>query len=109
MREQEVDCFSRALDCDRSQIHVFDLLSGVPSVGVLDAVGIDADLETCDVVLTGEGRVDVQSSEGKLVHALASRAAAASSVAFVMQNPKPFSSTLLARMPSTVSSIVYGS
>jgi GMP synthase (glutamine-hydrolysing) len=31
MRPQEVDCFARALGCDRSAIEVFDLLAAAPS------------------------------------------------------------------------------
>lgn len=44
MRQQEVRCFARALGCDATQIAVFDLISGVPSLQQLDAV---------DVVLLG--------------------------------------------------------
>ena len=44
MREHEVQCFSRSLRCDRDQIRIFDLLSGVPSQRAMDEV---------DVVLLG--------------------------------------------------------
>ena len=54
MREQEVDCFSRALQCEPEQIGVFDLLSGVPSVHDLDRV---------DAVLLG-GSGDYSVAEG---------------------------------------------
>jgi GMP synthase (glutamine-hydrolysing) len=40
MREQEVDCFARALGGRREQIHVQDLLAGVPTPRQLDAVDI---------------------------------------------------------------------
>jgi GMP synthase (glutamine-hydrolysing) len=54
MREQEIDCFSRALACQPDQIQVYDLLSGVPTPGQLDAV---------DVVLLG-GSGDYSVAEG---------------------------------------------
>lgn len=54
MREQEVTCFSRALHCQPSQIGVFDLLSGVPSIEELDRY---------DVVLLG-GSGDYSVAEG---------------------------------------------
>lgn len=44
MRDQEVACFARALQCEPDQIRVYDLLSGVPTVAQLDEV---------DVVLLG--------------------------------------------------------
>ncbi len=44
MREHEVQCFSRSLRCDRDQIRVFDLLSGVPD---------ESELGEADVVLLG--------------------------------------------------------
>ena len=54
MREQEVDCFARALECRREQIRVYDLLSGVPTVEQLDQV---------DLVLLG-GSGDYSVAEG---------------------------------------------
>lgn len=54
MRRQEVDCFCRALHCQRDQIAVFDLLSGVPTADELAA---------CDVVLLG-GSGDYSVAEG---------------------------------------------
>ena len=54
MLAQEVDCFARALNCQRDQIRVFDLLSGVPTVAQLDEV---------DVVLLG-GSGDYSVAEG---------------------------------------------
>ena len=54
MRQQEIECFSRALECKPDQIRVFDLLSGVPTVAQLDAV---------DVVLLG-GSGDYSVAEG---------------------------------------------
>ena len=54
MRQQEVDCFARALDCRPQQIQVFDLLSGVPTVDQLNHV---------DVVLLG-GSGDYSVAEG---------------------------------------------
>jgi GMP synthase (glutamine-hydrolysing) len=44
MRGHEVSCFARALVCDEDRIRVFDLISGVPSRGVIDSA---------DVVLLG--------------------------------------------------------
>ena len=41
---------------------------------VLDAIGFDARLAAADVVVSGEGRIDSQSAEGKLVGEIASRA-----------------------------------
>ena len=54
MRQQEVNCFARALECEPEQIRVFDLLSGVPTVQQLDEV---------DVVLLG-GSGDYSVAEG---------------------------------------------
>lgn len=44
---------------------------------VLDAIGFDARLARADAVVSGEGRFDSQSLEGKVVGAIASRCAAA--------------------------------
>lgn len=44
---------------------------------VLDAVGFDARARAAALVVTGEGRLDSQSAEGKLVSAVARRGAAA--------------------------------
>jgi glycerate 2-kinase len=44
---------------------------------VLDAVGFDARLARCSGVVTGEGRLDAQTFEGKLVGEVAARARAA--------------------------------
>lgn len=54
MRQQEVDCFARAMDCRVEQIRVYDLLSGVPTVQQLDEV---------DIVLLG-GSGDYSVAEG---------------------------------------------
>jgi GMP synthase (glutamine-hydrolysing) len=54
MRRHEVNCFSRALQCDVDQIGVLDLISGVPSRTTLDLV---------DVVLLG-GSGDYSVAEG---------------------------------------------
>ncbi|GAB3675883.1 glycerate kinase [Angustibacter aerolatus] len=51
-----------------------ELVPGVPAV--LDAVGFDALLGGADLVLTGEGRLDAQTAEGKVVAGVARRAAA---------------------------------
>ena len=40
---------------------------------VLDAIGFDARLEECDLVLTGEGRLDAQTTRGKAVAGVARR------------------------------------
>lgn len=44
---------------------------------VLDALGFDARLTRADAVVSGEGRFDSQSLEGKVVGAIAARCAAA--------------------------------
>lgn len=44
MRGHEVDCFRRALGCGADHIEIFDLLSGAPTAGQIDAA---------DVVLLG--------------------------------------------------------
>jgi glycerate kinase len=44
---------------------------------VLDLLGFDRRLGECDAVISGEGRLDAQSFEGKIVGELASRCAAA--------------------------------
>ncbi len=54
MRQQEVNCFARALHCQAQQIKVYDLLSGVPTVQQLGQV---------DVVLLG-GSGDYSVAEG---------------------------------------------
>lgn len=54
MRQQEVGCFSRALAAPRENIRVFDLLTGVPEVELLESV---------DVVLLG-GSGDYSVAEG---------------------------------------------
>lgn len=54
MRQQEVDCFARALHCEANRIRVYDLLSGVPTLDLLDHV---------DVVLLG-GSGDYSVAEG---------------------------------------------
>lgn len=48
------------------------LRSGIETV--LDTVGFDSCLEQCDLVLTGEGKLDGQSLEGKTVAGVARRA-----------------------------------
>jgi glycerate kinase len=40
---------------------------------VLDAIGFDARLDGCDLVLTGEGRLDAQTTRGKAVAGVARR------------------------------------
>jgi GMP synthase (glutamine-hydrolysing) len=54
MRTQEIGCFARALHCSRTQIAVFDLLRGCPSLSQLTAV---------DAVLLG-GSGDYSVAEG---------------------------------------------
>ena len=54
MAEHEVSCFARALGCSEAQIGVFDLLSGRPEPGELEAV---------DVVLLG-GSGDYSVAKG---------------------------------------------
>lgn len=43
---------------------------------VLEATGFDALLENCDLILTGEGRIDGQTARGKVVAGVARRARA---------------------------------
>lgn len=52
--------------------HGADLRPGAPHV--LDRVGFDARMRACDVVICGEGRIDGQSLEGKIVAEIAARA-----------------------------------
>ena len=51
------------------------LCSGAQAI--LDAVGIDGCLDGADLVITGEGRIDAQSAQGKLISSLTARARAA--------------------------------
>ncbi len=51
MREQEVDCFRRSLQCDRDQIHVSSILRGVPTRRELDEIDM--------VLLGGSGDYSV--------------------------------------------------
>ena len=51
-----------------------ELISGIKTV--LDTVGFDELLEGCDLVLTGEGRIDGQSLSGKAIMGICGRAAA---------------------------------
>jgi len=50
------------------------LVSGID--WILDALPFDAELARCDVVLTGEGRVDAQTLQGKVVSGVLRRARA---------------------------------
>ncbi len=52
-----------------------ELVSGID--GVLDTVGFDRLLEGCDMVFTGEGRIDGQSLQGKVIFGICRRARAA--------------------------------
>lgn len=54
MRQQEVGCFARGLGCSPEQVHVYDLLRGVPDSEEIDAA---------DVVLLG-GSGDYSVAEG---------------------------------------------
>jgi GMP synthase (glutamine-hydrolysing) len=54
MRQQEVRCFTQAVECNEDQMHVFDLLSGVPSLEHLSHFDV--------VVLGGSG--DYSVAEG---------------------------------------------
>jgi len=51
---------------------------------VLDALGVDRRLRQAQAVITGEGRLDAQTAEGKLVAELARRAAAAGIPAYAL-------------------------
>lgn len=52
-----------------------ELVSGID--GVLDTVGFESLLEGCDMVFTGEGRIDGQSLRGKVIFGICRRAKAA--------------------------------
>lgn len=52
-------------------VHGAKLTAGAPYV--LDAIGFDAQMRACAVVVTGEGRLDRQTLEGKVVGELATR------------------------------------
>jgi glycerate kinase len=54
-------------------VYAADLVSGADAV--LDAVGFEALLAGADLVVTGEGRLDAQTAQGKLVAVVAQRAA----------------------------------
>ena len=56
------DCFARALECDRSQIHVFSILQGVPTRAELDEVDM--------VLLGGSGDYSVATGGSWLPAAL---------------------------------------
>jgi GMP synthase (glutamine-hydrolysing) len=62
MREQEVDCFARALQCERRQIHVLSILRGVPTRAQLDEVDM--------VLLGGSGDYSVAKGGSWLPAAL---------------------------------------
>lgn len=62
MRQQEVDCFTRALGCERSQIKIYDLLSGAPSEAALRAVDF--------VLIGGSGDYSVVAGGAWLEEAL---------------------------------------
>ena len=64
MSEHEVECFSRALRCERESIGVFDLLGGVPSARELDSVDV--------VLLGGSGDYSVAKGGAWLPEALES-------------------------------------
>ena len=48
------------------------LVSGID--GVLDAIGFEELLDGCDMIFTGEGRIDSQSLHGKVVSGICRRA-----------------------------------
>jgi glycerate kinase len=57
----------------------------VPGIELaLDLVGFDAALATADLVITGEGRIDLQTLHGKVVAGVASRAQAAGVPAYAI-------------------------
>lgn len=62
MRVQEVDCFARALQCDRNQIRVTSILHGVPTRAELDRVDM--------VLLGGSGDYSVAAGGDWLPAAL---------------------------------------
>ncbi len=62
MREHEVGCFARALDCPLERIDVFDLLTGAPDESTLDSADV--------VLLGGSGDYSVVEGGPWLSHAL---------------------------------------
>ncbi len=63
MRHQEIRCFARSFACNESQIEVFDLLSGVPSLKLLSLFDV--------VILGGSGDYSVAEGGPWLPEALA--------------------------------------
>jgi glycerate 2-kinase len=51
---------------------------------VLDAVGFDAQLQECSLVITGEGLLDSQTANGKILQAVAERSLAAGKPCFAL-------------------------
>lgn len=68
---------------------------------ILDALGFDSRLARADAVVSGEGRFDSQSLEGKIVGAIASRCAAAGKPLHLIVGENGLSSEL----PPAISSI----
>jgi glycerate kinase len=68
---------------------------------VLDAVGFDARAAAAGHVVTGEGRLDEQSAEGKLVSAVARRARAAGAIAYAVVGQARISHAQQARLGIT--------
>jgi glycerate kinase len=68
---------------------------------VLDAIGFDSRLAQADAVVSGEGRFDSQSLEGKIVGTIASRCAAADKPLHLIVGENGLSS----KLPPAISSI----
>ncbi|MDQ3726516.1 MAG: glycerate kinase, partial [Actinomycetota bacterium] len=71
---------------------------------VLDTLGFDARLARANAVVSGEGRLDPQSLEGKIVGAIASRCAAAGKPLHLIAGENA-----LADPPAAVSSVAEAS
>ena len=67
---------------------------------VLDVVGFDALLADADLVITGEGRIDAQSTHGKVVGGVARRAHARGVPCLLYTSPSPRDLST-SRMPSS--------
>jgi len=71
---------------------------------ILDALGFDARLADADAVVSGEGRFDHQSFEGKVVGAVAARCAAAGKPLHLVVGEEAFAGPL----PAGISSLAAG-
>jgi glycerate kinase len=66
---------------------------------MLDLLGFDRRLRACDAAITGEGRIDDQSLEGKIVGQIAARCAAAGRDLHVIVGQDALDRTLIGALP----------